>query len=78
MTYLIGQPIGLAIIDRVGRRRLCAAQAASLWVPNVLIMLTLLRTMKAIGTGQTLWMYAAFSRVRLPVPEDTGADRPQP
>jgi hypothetical protein len=44
----------------------------------VLIMLTLLSTMKAIGTGQTLWMYAAFNRVRLPVPEDTGADRPQP
>ncbi|MEV4350597.1 sugar porter family MFS transporter [Actinoplanes sp. NPDC049596] len=130
LTYLIAQLIGLAIIDRVGRRRLtlltlpcaavalivlgtffvtghdgksmipwivatliafmaftaggiqlmgwltgseiyplatraagAAAQSASLWGTNVLITLTLLSTMKAIGTGQTFWMYAAFNIV---------------
>jgi sugar porter (SP) family MFS transporter len=128
LTYLIAQLIGLAIIDRVGRRRLtlltlpcaavalvvlgtffvtghddksmipwivatlvafmaftaggiqlmgwltgseiyplatraagAAAQSASLWGTNVLITLTLLSTMKAIGTGQTFWMYALFN-----------------
>lgn len=128
LTYLFAQLIGLAIIDRVGRRRLtlltlpcaavalivlgsffvtgndgksmipwiiatliafmaftaggiqlmgwltgseiyplatraagAAAQSASLWGTNVLITLTLLSTMKAIGTGQTFWMYAAFN-----------------
>jgi sugar porter (SP) family MFS transporter len=128
VTYLIAQLIGLAIIDRVGRRRLtlltlpfaalslivlgsffvtgnngksmvpwiiatliafmaftaggiqlmgwltgseiyplatraagAAAQSASLWGTNVLITLTLLSTMRAIGTGQTFWMYALFN-----------------
>ena len=128
LTYLIAQLIGLAIIDRVGRRRLtlltlpcsaaalavlgsffvtgnsgktmipwiiatliafmaftaggiqlmgwltgseiyplatraagAAAQSASLWGTNVLITLTLLSTMEAIGTGQTFWMYALFN-----------------
>ncbi len=128
VTYLIAQLIGLAIIDRVGRRRLtlvtlpfaalslivlgsffvtgndgkemipwiiatliafmaftaggiqlmgwltgseiyplatraagAAAQSASLWGTNVLITLTLLSTMRAIGTGQTFWLYAAFN-----------------
>ena len=128
LTYLIAQLIGLAIIDRVGRRRLtlltlpcaavalivlgtffvtgndgksmipwivatliafmaftaggiqlmgwltgseiyplatraagAAAQSASLWGTNVLITLTLLSTMKAIGTGQTFWLYALFN-----------------
>jgi sugar porter (SP) family MFS transporter len=128
LTYLIAQLIGLAIIDRVGRRRLtlvtlpfaalslivlgtffvtgnngksmvpwiiatliafmaftaggiqlmgwltgseiyplatraagAAAQSASLWGTNVLITLTLLSTMRAIGTGQTFWMYALFN-----------------
>jgi sugar porter (SP) family MFS transporter len=130
LTYLFAQLIGLAIIDRVGRRRLtlltlpcsaaalvvlgsffvtgndgksmipwiivtlvafmaftaggiqlmgwltgseiyplatraagAAAQSASLWATNVLITLTLLSTMKAIGTGQTFWMYAAFNLI---------------
>jgi sugar porter (SP) family MFS transporter len=128
LTYLIAQLIGLAIIDRVGRRRLtlltlpfsalallvlgsffvtghdgkamipwiiatliafmaftaggiqlmgwltgseiyplatraagAAAQSASLWGTNVLITLTLLSTMRAIGTGPTFWMYALFN-----------------
>jgi len=128
VTYLVAQLIGLAIIDRVGRRRLtlvtlpfaalalivlgsffvtgndgksmipwiigtliafmaftaggiqlmgwltgseiyplatraagAAAQSASLWGTNVLITLTLLSIMKAIGTGQTFWMYALFN-----------------
>ena len=130
LTYLIAQLIGLAIIDRVGRRRLtlltlpcsavalivlgsffvtgnngkemipwiiatliafmaftaggiqlmgwltgseiyplatraagAAAQSASLWGTNVLITLTLLSTMEAIGTGQTFWMYALFNLI---------------
>ena len=128
LTYLIAQLVGLAIIDRVGRRRLtlltlpvaaaalivlgtffiggnpdranipwivttlvvfmaftaggiqlmgwltgseiyplatreagAAAQSASLWGTNVLITLTLLSTIEAIGTGQTFWMYALFN-----------------
>ena len=128
LTYLIAQLVGLAVIDRVGRRRLtlwtlpcaavalivlgsffvtgnagkpmipwivatliafmaftaggiqlmgwltgseiyplatraagAAAQSASLWATNVVITLTLLSTMRAIGTGQTFWMYAAFN-----------------
>ena len=130
LTYLIAQLIGLAIIDRVGRRRLtlltlplaalslivlgsffvtgndgkdmipwiiasliafmaftaggiqlmgwltgseiyplatraagAAAQSASLWGTNVLITLTLLSIMRAIGTGQTFWLYAFFNIV---------------
>jgi sugar porter (SP) family MFS transporter len=128
LTYLIAQLIGLAIIDRVGRRRLtlmtlpfsalalvvlgsffvtgnsgksmvpwivatliafmaftaggiqlmgwltgseiyplatraagAAAQSASLWGTNVVITLSLLSIMRAIGTGQTFWMYALFN-----------------
>ena len=144
LTYLIAQLIGLAIIDRVGRRRLtlltlpcsalalivlgsffvtgndgksmipwiivtlvafmaftaggiqlmgwltgseiyplatraagAAAQSASLWGTNVLITLTLLSTMKAIGTGQTFWMYALFNVIAFvflyrKMPEMTG------
>jgi sugar porter (SP) family MFS transporter len=130
LTYLFAQLIGLAIIDRVGRRRLtlltlpcaaaalivlgwffvsgndgkdmipwiiatliafmaftaggiqlmgwltgseiyplatraagAAAQSASLWGTNVLITLSLLSIMKAIGTGQTFWLYAFFNIV---------------
>lgn len=128
VTYLVTQLIGLAIIDRVGRRRLtlltlpaaalamfvlgtffvtgnsgpemvpwivatlvafmaftaggiqlmgwltgseiyplatraagAAIQSASLWGTNVLITLTLLSTIDAIGTGQTFWMYGLFN-----------------
>ena len=128
LTYLFAQLIGLAIIDKVGRRRLtlltlpcaalslivlgtffvtgndgkdmipwiiasliafmaftaggiqlmgwltgseiyplatraagAAAQSASLWGTNVIITLTLLSLIKAIGTGQTFWLYAAFN-----------------
>jgi len=144
MTYLIAQLVGLAIIDRVGRRRLtlmtlpgsavalfvlgtffvtghdgksmipwiiatlitfmaftaggiqlmgwltgseiyplatraagAAAQSASLWGTNVLITLSLLSIMNAIGTGQTFWMYglfnvAAFVFLYFLMPEMTG------
>ena len=144
LTYLIAQLIGLAIIDRVGRRRLtlltlpcaalalivlgwffvsgndgksmipwivatlvafmaftaggiqlmgwltgseiyplatraagAAAQSASLWGTNVLITLTLLSTMRLIGTGQTFWLYAFFNVVAFvflyrKMPEMTG------
>jgi sugar porter (SP) family MFS transporter len=127
-TYLVTQLVGLAIIDRVGRRRLtlitlpgaalalivlgtffvtghdgkaqvpyiiatlivfmaftaggiqlmgwltgseiyplatraagAAAQSASLWGTNLLITLTLLSIINALGTGQTFWLYAAFN-----------------
>ncbi|TQS43057.1 sugar porter family MFS transporter [Cryptosporangium phraense] len=130
LTYLVAQLVGLAIIDRVGRRRLtlvtlpfaalalivlgtffatghsgksmvpwiiatlvffmactaggiqlmgwltgseiyplatraagAAAQSASLWGTNVLITLTLLSLMNAIGTGPTFWLYALFNVV---------------
>ncbi|MFG1922959.1 sugar porter family MFS transporter [Cryptosporangium sp. NPDC048952] len=144
LTYLIAQLIGLAIIDRVGRRRLtlltlpfaalalivlgwffvsgndgksmvpwivatliafmaftaggiqlmgwltgseiyplatraagAAAQSASLWGTNVIITLTLLSIMNAIGTGQTFWLYALFNVIAfvflyLKMPELTG------
>jgi hypothetical protein len=38
-----------------------AAQSASLWGTNVLITLSLLSIMRAIGTGQTFWMYGLFN-----------------
>ncbi|WP_375432645.1 sugar porter family MFS transporter [uncultured Friedmanniella sp.] len=144
ITYLVTQLIGLAIIDRVGRRRLtlitlpgaalalivlgtffvtgndgpaqvpyiiatliafmaftaggiqlmgwltgseiyplatraagAAAQSASLWGTNLLITLTLLTIINAIGTGQTFWLYAGFNVIAFVVlwrkmPELTG------
>ncbi len=38
-----------------------AAQSAALWGTNVLITLTLLSLITAIGTGPTMWLYAAFN-----------------
>jgi sugar porter (SP) family MFS transporter len=38
-----------------------SAQAATLWGSNVIITLTLLTTINAIGVGPTMWMYAAFN-----------------
>jgi sugar porter (SP) family MFS transporter len=128
VTYLVSQLIGLAIIDRVGRRRLTllmipgaatalfgvgliftfgldnpdttwmivallivfmafnagglqlmgwltgseiyplavrangtAVQAAALWGTNLVISVTLLTVINAIGVGPTLWVYAAFN-----------------
>ncbi|WP_441293371.1 sugar porter family MFS transporter [Mycobacterium malmoense] len=127
-TYLIAQLIGLAIIDRVGRRRLTlimvpgaaislfvlgllfitsdsghdvipyivicliafmlfnagglqlmgwltgsetyplavrpaatAVQSATLWGTNLLITLTMLSLIKAIGVGPSMWLYALFN-----------------
>ena len=128
LSYLVAQLVGLAIIDRVGRRRLTlimipgaalalivlgllfatgnaeredipfivaclvvfmlfnagglqlmgwltgsetyplavrpagtAVQSAALWGTNVLITLTLLSLITAIGVGPTMWLYAAFN-----------------
>jgi sugar porter (SP) family MFS transporter len=128
LSYLFAQIIGLAIIDRVGRRRLTlimipgaaaalfvlgllfvtgnagreqiafivaclvvfmlfnagglqlmgwltgsetyplavrpagtAVQSAALWGTNMLITLTLLSLIGAIGVGPTMWLYAAFN-----------------
>lgn len=127
-TYLISQLVGLAIIDRVGRRRLTlimvpgaaislfalgllfvtsdsghevlpyimiclvafmlfnggglqlmgwltgsetyplavrpaatAVQSATLWGTNLLITLTMLSLVKAIGVGPSIWLYALFN-----------------
>src|SRR5215218_2762884 len=38
-----------------------SAQAATLWGSNVIITLTLLTTINAIGPGPTMWMYAGFN-----------------
>ena len=38
-----------------------SAQAATLWGSNVIITLTLLSTINAIGPGPTMWMYAGFN-----------------
>ena len=36
-------------------------QAATLWGSNLIITLTLLTRINAIGVGQTMWMYAGFN-----------------
>ncbi|WP_328516854.1 MFS transporter [Pseudonocardia lacus] len=128
VSYLVAQLVGLAIIDRVGRRRLTlimipgaaaalaalgalfvagvgggqgapwiiaclvvfmlfnagglqlmgwltgseiyplavrpaatAAQSATLWATNLLITLTLLSLIQAIGVGPSMWLYAGFN-----------------
>lgn len=38
-----------------------SAQAATLWSTNLLITLTLLTIINAVGVGQTMWLYAAFN-----------------
>jgi hypothetical protein len=38
-----------------------SVQAATLWGSNVIITLTLLSTIQAIGVGPTMWMYAGFN-----------------
>ena len=38
-----------------------SAQAATLWGSNVIITLTLLSTINAIGVGPTMWIYAGFN-----------------
>lgn len=58
---LMGWLTGSEIYPLATRAAGAAAQSASLWATNVLITLTLLSTMKMIGTGQTFWLYAAFN-----------------
>jgi hypothetical protein len=38
-----------------------SAQAATLWSTNLLITLTLLTLINALGVGPTMWLYAAFN-----------------
>ena len=145
LSYLVAQLVGLAIIDRVGRRRLTlimipgaavalfvlgllfatgnagredipfivaclvvfmlfnagglqlmgwltgsetyplavrpagtAVQSAALWGTNVIITLTLLSLITAVGVGPTMWLYAAFNVaawifVYVRMPDLTGA-----
>ncbi|MEV7627187.1 sugar porter family MFS transporter [Actinoplanes sp. NPDC089786] len=60
---LMGWLTGSEIYPLATRAAGAAVQSASLWGTNVLITLTLLSTMKAIGTGQTFWMYAVFNLI---------------
>ena len=54
-----------------------AAQSASLWTTNLIITLSLLSIINAIGAGPTMWIYGAFNVaawvfVFLRLPELTG------
>jgi hypothetical protein len=54
-----------------------AAQSATLWTTNLIITLSLLSIINAIGAGPTMWIYgafnvAAFVFVYLRMPELTG------
>jgi sugar porter (SP) family MFS transporter len=58
---LMGWLTGSEIYPLATRAAGAAAQSASLWGTNVVITLSLLSIMNAIGTGQTFWMYALFN-----------------
>jgi hypothetical protein len=58
---LMGWLTGSEIYPLATRAAGAAAQSASLWGTNVLITLSLLSIMRAIGTGQTFWLYAIFN-----------------
>ena len=38
-----------------------SAQAATLWTTNLIITLTLLTIINAVGPGPTMWLYALFN-----------------
>ncbi|MCW2699634.1 MAG: sugar transporter [Blastococcus sp.] len=58
---LMGWLTGSEISPLATREAGAAAQSASPWATNLLITLTLLSIIEAIGTGQTFWLYAAFN-----------------
>jgi len=57
MGWLTGSEIHPLAVRGAGT----SAQAAKLWSTNLLITLTLLTIINGIGTGPTMWLYAAFN-----------------
>jgi MFS family permease len=58
---LMGWLTGSEIYPLAVRGAGTSAQAATLWSTNLLITLTLLTLLTAIGPGPTMWLYAAFN-----------------
>ena len=58
---LMGWLTGSEIYPLAARGAGTAVQSASLWGTNLLITLTLLSLINALGVGQTFWLYAAFN-----------------
>jgi hypothetical protein len=58
---LMGWLTGSEIYPLAVRGAGTSAQAATLWTTNLLITLTLLSMINAIGVGETMWVYAAFN-----------------
>jgi sugar porter (SP) family MFS transporter len=58
---LMGWLTGSEIYPLAVRGAGTSAQAAALWTTNLLITLTVLTIINAIGAGPTMWLYAAFN-----------------
>jgi MFS family permease len=58
---LMGWLTGSEIYPLAVRAAGTSAQAAVLWSTNLLITLTLLTIVNAVGPGPTMWLYAAFN-----------------
>ncbi|MHA3700574.1 sugar porter family MFS transporter [Jatrophihabitans sp. YIM 134969] len=58
---LMGWLTGSEIYPLAVRSAGTSAQAATLWGTNLLISLTVLSMINAIGPGQTMWVYAGFN-----------------
>lgn len=58
---LMGWLTGSEVYPLAVRGAGTAAQATALWSTNLLITLTLLTIIDAIGPGPTMWLYAAFN-----------------
>ncbi len=58
---IMGWLTGSEVYPLAARGAGTAATATTLWGTNLLITLTLLTTINAIGVGPTMWMYAAFN-----------------
>jgi MFS family permease len=74
---LMGWLTGSEVYPLTVRSAGTSAQAAVLWTTNLLITVTLLTILNAVGAGPTMWIYAAFNIaawifVFLRLPELTG------
>jgi sugar porter (SP) family MFS transporter len=58
---LMGWLTGSEIYPLAVRPAGTAAQSATMWATNVVITLTLLTTIRAIGVGPSMWLYASFN-----------------
>jgi sugar porter (SP) family MFS transporter len=58
---LMGWLTGSEIYPLAVRGAGTSAQAATLWTTNLIITITLLTILNAIGAGPTMWLYAAFN-----------------